>query len=427
MNRKLIIFSACVCWLAGHCAAGPALAQPEVYIEKARVAFDKANYAAAVDYLREGLEESPDNAELHYYLGYFLHYLCYDSVPLAGYGREISDEILTHLNRAIELDPTLRNAFYFTGAEYGVRARAGLSNGGPPEVIEQFRRGEAAGGFPPWLIEYGRNTLRSCEKNAILFAGGDADTNPLQYLQFVEKYRTDVTVLPLALLEEPWFVNVVKAGVEGYMPAVSLSWSSQQISSMRPYKWKSNTVYILGPEPSDQPGDSGSGVLEWVVQPNLRRGEDASLLSGGRAVLVDIVRTNRWRRPVYFSMGCPASAWEGLESYVDNSGFALRLLPSRAETDALLDRTVAVLLNANTFKDLSTLKGTDLPRISYVLQNYYAVYLRTIYACFQRQDTDGAKRLLLALKANLPPDVLPLPENFAAHIQRFEDLLADGK
>jgi hypothetical protein len=52
---------------------------------------------------------------------------------------------------------------------------------------------------------YARLLLDAMPPNGILFAAGDNDTFPLWYLQQVESYRTDVTVVTVPLLGAQWF------------------------------------------------------------------------------------------------------------------------------------------------------------------------------------------------------------------------------
>ena len=45
--------------------------------EKAIAQFENANYPAAIELLQKALADSPNDADIYYYLGYFTHYLCY--------------------------------------------------------------------------------------------------------------------------------------------------------------------------------------------------------------------------------------------------------------------------------------------------------------------------------------------------------------
>lgn len=53
--------------------------------------------------------------------------------------------------------------------------------------------------------DYGKNVLKSCKYNAVLFTWGDSGAFPLWYLQAVEKYRTDVVLLHCPHLDAYWF------------------------------------------------------------------------------------------------------------------------------------------------------------------------------------------------------------------------------
>ena len=76
-------------------------------------------------------------------------------------------------------------------------------------MIAAMKKGRERGGFPDWMLEYGKNLLMSCDDNALLFTGSHSDTNAAWYLQFVENYRSDVTVIPIGLLDQSWFLRVL--------------------------------------------------------------------------------------------------------------------------------------------------------------------------------------------------------------------------
>ncbi|UCG61062.1 MAG: tetratricopeptide repeat protein [Candidatus Zixiibacteriota bacterium] len=400
---------------------GSVNAQPDTLIVKARGEFDKANYPQAIEYLNQALAESPDNAEIHYYLGFFLHYLCYDSVPLTGFDRTKSDEVLSYLRKAIELDPKLGNAYYFLGAEYGGRARDAMRIGNAEEAIEQFRRARNAGAFPDWLLEYGRNELRSCEPDAILFVAGDAETNAVEYLQCVEKYRTDITAIPAALMERPWAIKMFRDGVEGCIRPAPMSWTDYQILDMHPYKWKQNPIRVPVPESIRQSANIEQISFEWEIDPDLGNGEELKYLSAGRAALSDILITNQWQRPIYFSMGCPLS--KGLEQYIQTTGFVRQLLPYHVAGDIDIARTESLVLDEGNYTSLHTLIDNDMPRVSQLLQNYRFLFLSLAYQYAQSGDMDKARAVFTSMKTHLPENILPVTEPYKRNLELLEGMI----
>jgi hypothetical protein len=85
-----------------------------------------------------------------------------------------------------------------------------MLSGNYDKARETFIRGRKAGGFVPPLLEYNKNMLASCEPNGILFTNGDSDTYPAWYLQVVEGFRTDVTIVNLSLLNTPWYIQNIR-------------------------------------------------------------------------------------------------------------------------------------------------------------------------------------------------------------------------
>ena len=73
--------------------------------------------------------------------------------------------------------------------------------------------------------DYAWNILNGCDQNGILFTNGDNDTFPIWYLQEVERFRRDVTVVNL-----PWYIKQLKHNPEH---PLAMKRTDQQIDELR--------------------------------------------------------------------------------------------------------------------------------------------------------------------------------------------------
>ncbi|MFQ5709857.1 MAG: tetratricopeptide repeat protein [bacterium] len=387
--------------------------QEDVLKEQAIAMFKRGDYAKAIGILEQAKRQNANDAEIYYYLGYFSHYLAYDSRPLIGYDPNYSDKVLRYLNRTIELDPGFGDAYYFIGAEYGAKATQALRTENLKEYRLSYQRAHERGAFPAWLIEYAKNALASCEQNALLFVGGDAEFNPTQYLQTIQNYRQDVTVIPIGFLNRPWYVKKLREGVGDILQKAPIGLSDAQISDLHPYKWDTLTIEIpISEQMRKQLGLSQEATMRWELKPDLRS-DRRTYLSATRAVLANIVETNRWVRPIYFSLGCNPSSLAGLNEYFQLHGLANKLLPIKTrKTRYSIDAAsvARILLDEENVKDFKDVHLHNMPRVSNILFNYYAVLSRL--AAYYKEQNQSLKisELVDYMKKNLLTDTLPKGE-----------------
>jgi hypothetical protein len=76
--------------------------------------------------------------------------------------------------------------------------------------------------------EYAWNILAGLDENAIIFTNGDNDTFPIWYLQAVEHFRRDVTVVNLSLINLPWYIKQLKYGD----PALDFGMTEEEIDAI---------------------------------------------------------------------------------------------------------------------------------------------------------------------------------------------------
>jgi len=231
-----------------------------------------------------------------------------------------------------------------------------------------------------------RNYLESCAPNAILFTNGDNDTFPLWYLQEVEGVRTDVKVCNLSLLNTDWYIDNMMRHKTYEAPPIPLS--------MTPDRYIQGTrdaIFIIEDKritdhlelrelvnfaASDQhryPTPSGpidyiptdkmkltvdtAAVLKTktvdekdahLIEPVIEWVYPGSIILKNHFIVLDILATNNWERPIYFAITTGRDSYIGLESYFQLEGLAYRFLPIKHESpDGQLGRINTDILYHN--------------------------------------------------------------------------------
>ncbi len=142
--------------------------------------------------------------------------------------------------------------------------------------------------------EYAWNIMGGLDENAIVFTNGDNDTFPIWYLQLVEKFRPDVSVVNLSLVNLPWYIKQIKHAENG----VDMRRSDAEIDALQPRLF----------------ADPKTGKRTLVMVKDY--------------VLHDIITTNNagQKRPVFFAVTIPQ---ENMQRYYNNlrmEGMAYRLV-----------------------------------------------------------------------------------------------------
>lgn len=218
-------------------------------------------------------------------------------------------------------------------------------------------------------LAHAKNYLNSCAPNAILFTYGDNDTFPLWYAQEVEGVRRDIRIVNLSLLAGGWYIDQInrKAYESDRVP---ISFTHEQYrEGVRDWtvvqdRFKSaNLKDVMEFVGSDHPNtklrssynnelvdyiparhvylpvDSAKVIANGTVRPEdageILKQVDITLkknnLNKSELMVLDILATNNWERPVYFGIGMGTDNYMGLESYFQLEGAAYRLVPIRTK------------------------------------------------------------------------------------------------
>jgi hypothetical protein len=313
-----------------------------------------------------------------------------------------------------------------------------------------------------YSVDSAKNLLNSCAPNAILFTGGDNDTFPLWYVQEVEGFRTDVRVCNLSLLGTDWYIDQMKRKVyESEALPISLEFTqyiagkNDQIpfvenpdvkaginleQYLRLVKEDSPLIKVplqsgesINSLPSSTlvlPVDSASVVkmgfvpneLQELVSKQMTWKLSKANLFKPDLVILDMLVTNQWKRPIYFSSTLAPSSYLSLREFMQVEGLAYRLLPVKVP-GASQSFVNSDIMFENMMKKMYW-REVDNTKVYYD-ENYRQRSFVNVRLSFSRLaeqlinegKKDKAKEVLLYSLKVIPDKTVPYDEVSASFIQ----------
>ena len=214
------------------------------------------------------------------------------------------------------------------------------------------------------------NYLNSTAPNSILFTYGDNDSFPVWYVQDVEQVRTDVRVANLSYIQAGWYIDMMRQKAFDAEPMPLTLESDKYIEGKREQLPVNNrvdqpvelgqVVQFAGMDDNRYKIDySGRGdflnylpankfiidvdtalVLangtvkpyyrDRIVSPMIWEYSVSDAFKGDLAIM-DMISTNNWKLPIYYSITVPSSQYKGLEKFFVQEGLAYKLVPIRTD------------------------------------------------------------------------------------------------
>lgn len=243
--------------------------------------------------------------------------------------------------------------------------------------------------------DFAYNFLNSCEKDAVLFTNGDSDTFPLWYLQYVEGYRTDISVINLSLLNMKPYVELLTRSENSFsIDASLLSRENLNRISLK------DTLRIKIPPP-EKNTDTESVTDTLIINFAGRKIGDRKLMFVQDQVLASFLKTNRWKRPVYFAFTCSQSNLLNLQDNLAGTGTVRKLIPEK-EKSILADELEKNLTEVYKFRNFNN-PDVKIDRISKLLfGNYRFIYASLINYYIDEGDKEKAAEILNIMRKKLP-------------------------
>ena len=259
--------------------------------------------------------------------------------------------------------------------------------------------------------DFATNVLEALPRNAILFTVGDNDTFPLMYVQGVEGVRRDVAILNLSVANLPEYEQRRRRRD----PSFPVSMPTPERRALTARDWTDTTLTVPVEGNAEQLGlRPGTPAPASITFTGVRPTTGLRMLPSELTVF-DIVRTDRWRRPLAFAITGSTSSMMWLAPYGRLEGLFWRVVPQRdspVDVELLRER----LLNGMQYRgfDDPAVRVEDFTRN--IAMQYYAAARELLQAENARGDVDRCKTDMRSFEAKIPPDRLRLPDEFR---QRF--------
>lgn len=294
--------------------------------------------------------------------------------------------------------------------------------------------------------DFGANYLESCEPNAVIFTNGDNDTFPLWYAQEVEGIRTDVRVCNTSYLQTDWYIDQMKKQAYESAP-LPISWDrADYVQGTRdaayvfpmtdkPIDLSTALNFVRSNDPKFKKIPGISQELDYIPSETLiYKVDSATAVAKGLAtdstgllkemtidlkgknalgkqelMILDMLQTNDWERPIYYAITVNPDQFVGLDGYFEQTGLAYQIVPKNANkgtnTEKMYDNVM------NKFK----WGGVDKPGV-YIDENVMRMCKSYRMALFNKLAEDLVKEgknekalnVLNKCMEVLPPENVPL-------------------
>ncbi|NIW80412.1 MAG: hypothetical protein GWN16_13585, partial [Calditrichae bacterium] len=302
---------------------------------------------------------------------------------------------------------------------------------GPVKMMaENYHTHDRTGNYV--ASDYSYNMLVNCETNGIMFTNGDNDTFPLWYLQEVDQVRTDVRVANLSLLNTPWYIEQLKHKE----PKVPISYSDEQIENIELKIWpkerkfeipiRYEKVRNLETQRYNSLNLSSDSVvadqkLSFKIKPKYqvptRGGGRVGALRVQDLMILNILSTNQFRKPVYFAVTTSRqNQLDELQKYLRMDGlvFKVTTIPGwEIDPEILYDN----LMNKFRYRNLNNPDVYFNDNIIGLVQNYRSAFFRLAHHYLLNDERERFDEVIQKLSEKMPPEVIPFTN------RQFEQVL----
>ncbi len=362
----------------------------------------KSGFSNCYSLFERAVKLQPNNAEARYWFGHAI-----DKINMADGGtlnrstREFTEKASDQFEQVIKLEKKYKGEIFNLDpyskltAIWGSLALAYLIRNEKDSALWACSEGRRRGGFNDGILEFNRQLLESCTPNAILLSQGDNITLPIYYLQEVEGFRKDVSIIDVNLSATTWYNDFIRRTA-----TFKFTYKDRELDSLGYREWVPQEQIITNE-------NNWKEYIKWTLKPTYY--EEYVLKSD--LVLLNIFKNNFYKRDFYYSGQVVDSSLGSL--YLDAANYIILygVLCKVVRTPNVIDTPVVFipppLKKYNIDKVPLEIINNSRDVLNSFNQMRYA-YVVYIWALLDKKKSKEAKALWNEMEKKFPLSKLPM-------------------
>ncbi len=354
---------------------------------------DTPDYSTAFNILTRQVKQHPGNAEYRYFLAYTIDRMhAVDARDMDHLQIGMTIEASEQLEEVNRLEPLYRGELFLSDpyskltSIWGSLALAYLNRKERDSANWALREGKRRGGFIDAVLSFNRRLLNSCEQNAILITRGDNITFSTAYLQLIENYRSDITIVNADMFNTHWYPKYMKADHH-----LKLRYTEAELDTISYREWQSRQIAIRNPTTPSQ-------KFSWQLDPTY--GDEYLLRSD--IILLDMIEQNLFTRPIYFNNNSDSTYNLFLSGCLQDEGLVNKLSTGKIDGTVISKNLDHYNMEGIQKDDIT--KSTDALNM---VNGFRWTYINNIYRLWTLEQYDKARELFKRMNEKFKREELP--------------------
>ncbi|MDP4265587.1 MAG: hypothetical protein Q8941_23895 [Bacteroidota bacterium] len=381
----------------------------------------KSDFSKCYTLFEQAVLLQPNSAEARYWLGHAIDKInMADGSTLNRSTKELTVQASEQFERVIKLEKKYKGEIFNLDpyskltAIWGSLALAYLIKKEKDSALWAYAEGRRRGAFNDAILEFNRQLLESCTPNAILLCQGDNITLPIYYLQEVEDFRKDVSIVDVNLGSTNWYNDFIRRTA-----TFKFTYEDPELDSLGFREWAPQEQIIINENNKQE-------FIKWTLKPTYYQ----NYVLKSDLVLLDIFKNNFFKRDFYYSGTNVDSSMGSLHldaaNYITLNGVICKVVrtPNVSDTAVL---NIPPALKKYNIDNVSQENINNSPDVLSLFNQMRYAYLVYVWSLLDKQKFKEAKELWSEMEQKFFLSKLPLVSELNEPYKKLRNATMESK